>query len=40
MPPLTPSPTANVAKMNLDYKNDNYNLSAGKYNQSLVDIVA
>ena len=40
MPPLSPSPTASVAKMNLDYKNDNYNVALGKYNQSLVDIIA
>lgn len=39
MPPLSPSPTANVAKMTLDYNDKNYNLSTGRYKQSMLDLI-
>lgn len=39
LPPLEPSATADVVKMNIDNKNKNYGLSVGGYHQSITSLV-
>jgi hypothetical protein len=39
LPPLTPSPTASVAKINMDYKTGSVGIGNNQFNQSLADIV-